>query len=250
MEIASTTEGRMCRVGTHNQAKQGVLGMKSKILNLLALGLLAGRFSVNPRFAAVVFACLFPVLTWASVIVSTLPQVSTNTTGVGGINDYAAGFVWTSSNAFASAELYLGVEGDPSAPLRISLYDSVGGAPGSELLALSGPADILGDGLYMYSGSIALTQGATYWIVASTGIYGDHLNEYIWWDGTLGDANYVGTMFRRPIDPYLPVDWTVSGVVTPAAFRVNDSSSVPEPGTLALLGLGLAGLGLSRRRKA
>jgi len=32
-------------------------------------------------------------------------------------------------------------------------------------------------------------------------------------------------------------------------LNLNDATAVPEPGTLALLGLGLAGIGLTRRRK-
>jgi hypothetical protein len=46
--------------------------------------------------------------------------------------------------------------------------------------------------------------------------------------------------------------WVTSDNFGPSSMVLgaNSSSQVPEPGTLALLGLGLAGLGLSRRRKA
>jgi len=43
-------------------------------------------------------------------------------------------------------------------------------------------------------------------------------------------------------------DWNVG--IDNIVFNVTSDKSVPEPGTLALLGLGLAGLGLTRRRKA
>jgi hypothetical protein len=131
----------------------------------------------------------------------------------------------------------------------INIYADTGTGPGALLNTFAvGNANQTATGVpdngftdYSYSAAInlTLTAGTTYWL----GISDTVASGTDWgWDttATLGDGHYASFTGAAPWS-HNPADLAFN-LVSPAV-------GVPEPLTLSLLGAGLAGLGMIRRRK-